>query len=293
MKINEIITEATATSLRRLGKFHKNNDALAEFVPERSTHRFALHPEKWESTFFSLTNKDPRKIGYYGPEDIEILPGTLVGDMAIANKFYRAKTREEQEQYAKAYKESLKPYPVDVSQYRMPELLIPGRAVAEGIFDGFKKKLTANRGGIDLTATKEDGRVIIEASSQGKRLGLVMFNINGKTLVADRLMVEPEYRGQGIAEIMYDWAKELGYTVKRSGDQTDDGKRFWDKNRGEDVNVWEQAEDAPSEIDEARKRKKAKSKKRRQSSPNRSPVPRFYGAWSFSGSEGEGDGGGE
>ena len=114
------------------------------------------------------------------------------------------------------------------------------QGVAEGFFDRFKKKLTANRGGIDLTASKEDGRVIINASSQGKRLGIVMFNINGKTLVADRLMVQPEYRGQGIAEIMYDWAKELGYTVQRSSDQTADGKRFWNKLKGEETNVWEQ-----------------------------------------------------
>ena len=45
-------------------------------------------------------------------------------------------------------------------------------------------------------------------------------------------------------------------------------------------------------LDEARKRKKKKSKKRRPSS-NRSPVPRFYGAWGFGDSEGGGDGGGE
>jgi GNAT superfamily N-acetyltransferase len=114
------------------------------------------------------------------------------------------------------------------------------QGVAEGLFDRFKKKLTANIGGIDLTAFKEGGRIIIDASSQGKQLGIVMFNINGKTLVADRLMVQPEYRGQGIAEIMYDWAKGLGYTVQRSSDQTDDGKRFWDKLKGEETNVWEQ-----------------------------------------------------
>jgi GNAT superfamily N-acetyltransferase len=53
-------------------------------------------------------------------------------------------------------------------------------------------------------------------------------------------MVQPEYRGQGIAEIMYDWAKGLGYTVQRSSDQTADGKRFWDKLKGEETNVWEQ-----------------------------------------------------
>ena len=125
MKIKEFIIEDVATSLRKLPKFHKGSDTLAEFVPERTTHRFALHPDKWESTFFSLTNKDPHKLKFYSPEKIEIPSGTLVGDMAIANKFYRAKSPEEQEQLAQEYKQSLKPYPVDINQYRMPELLIP------------------------------------------------------------------------------------------------------------------------------------------------------------------------
>lgn len=123
----------TAISLSRLGKFHPGADTLAEFVPERATAQYALHPDKWESTFYSLTNKDSDKLKYYGPKKISIPPGTLVGDMAIANKFYRAKTPEEKQQYAEAYKASLQPYPVDVSEYRMPELLIPRQGVAESL----------------------------------------------------------------------------------------------------------------------------------------------------------------
>lgn len=122
----------TAISLTRLGKFHRGTDTLAEFVPERATAQYALHPDKWESTFYSLTNKDSDKLKHYGPKQISIPPGTLVGDMAIANKFYRAKTAEEKEQYAELYRQSLKPYPVDVSKYRMPELLIPNQGVEEG-----------------------------------------------------------------------------------------------------------------------------------------------------------------
>jgi len=121
----------TAISLSKLGKFHPGADTLAQFVPERATAQYALHPDKWESTFYSLTNKDSDKLKYYGPKKISIPPGTLVGDMAIANKFYRAKTTAEKQQYAEAYKASLQPYPVDVSEYRMPELLIPKQGVAE------------------------------------------------------------------------------------------------------------------------------------------------------------------
>ena len=121
----------TAISLSKLGKFHPGTDELAEFVPERATAHYALHPDKWESTFYSLTNKDSDKLKYYGPKKISIPSGTLVGDMAIANKFYRAKTSEEKQHYAEAYKASLQSYPVDVSQYRMPELLIPRQNVGE------------------------------------------------------------------------------------------------------------------------------------------------------------------
>ena len=120
-----------ATSLRRLGKFYPGQDPLAELVPERASARYALHPDKWQSTFYSLTNKDPDKLRYYGPTKIAIPPGTLVGDMAIANQFYRAKTAEEKQRYAELYRASLQPNAVDVSRYRMPELLMPRQEVSE------------------------------------------------------------------------------------------------------------------------------------------------------------------
>jgi GNAT superfamily N-acetyltransferase len=155
-----------------------------------------------------------------------------------AGKIAKAATVDVRDQYLATRKAGV--YVTGIGHLTAVQNITGKQGVAEGLFDRFKKKLTANRGGIDLTASKEGGRIIIDASSQGKRLGIVMFNINGKTLVADRLMVQPEYRGQGIAEIMYDWAKGLGYTVQRSSDQTDDGKRFWDKLKGEETNVWEQ-----------------------------------------------------
>jgi hypothetical protein len=39
---------------------------------------------------------------------------------------------------------------------------------------------------------------------------------------------------------MYNHVKERGFTVRRSYDQTSDGKSFWDKNKGEEGNLWEQ-----------------------------------------------------
>jgi pyrimidine deaminase RibD-like protein len=124
-KLNEDANN-TAISLTKLPKYHKGGvDELAKYVPERSTHTFALDPNKWQGTFYSLTNKDLHKLKYYGPKKVEIVPGTLVGDMAIANQFYRATDPSKREHFAQAYKESLKPYTGDVSGYRFPELLIP------------------------------------------------------------------------------------------------------------------------------------------------------------------------
>jgi GNAT superfamily N-acetyltransferase len=161
----------TAISLSKLGKFHPGADTLAEFVPERATAQYALHPDKWESTFYSLTNKDSDKLKYYGPKKISIPPGTLVGDMAIANKFYRAKTPEEQEQYAELYKASLKPYPVDVSEYRMPELLIPQQSMAENFHDGKNpgRKGLAKRSGVNTKASVSDLRKTAKNSSGEKQ----------------------------------------------------------------------------------------------------------------------------
>jgi GNAT superfamily N-acetyltransferase len=161
----------TAISLSKLGKFHPGADTLAEFVPERATAQYALHPDKWESTFYSLTNKDSDKLKYYGPKKISIPPGTLVGDMAIANKFYRAKTPEEQEQYAELYKASLQPYPVDVSEYRMPELLIPQQSMAENFADGKNpgRRGLSKRVGVNTKASVSSLRKTAKNSSGEKQ----------------------------------------------------------------------------------------------------------------------------
>jgi hypothetical protein len=161
----------TAISLSKLGKFHPGADTLAEFVPERASARYALHPDKWESTFYSLTNKDSDKLKYYGPKKISIPPGTLVGDMAIANKFYRAKTPEEQEQYAELYKASLQPYPVDVSLYRMPELLIPKQGIDENFADGKNpgRKGLSKRVGVNTKASVSSLRKTAKNSSGEKQ----------------------------------------------------------------------------------------------------------------------------
>ncbi len=88
---------------------------------------------------------------------------------------------------------------------------------------------------------KVDGQTVdIRAIVDGKQVGYVVFDRDGKTLIAGDLAVDREYSRQGIATKMYDYVKSLGFTVKRSDNQLSRGKLFWDKRKGEDVNVWEQ-----------------------------------------------------
>lgn len=111
-----------AVHLRGIGTRWRSDDLLGRFVPERRTHLFALDPRKWEGTFWSLTNKDPKKISSYKPELIPIVPGTLVADMVFANVYHRTSDPEA----ARAYQESVAPIEeAQIGRYRYPELLIP------------------------------------------------------------------------------------------------------------------------------------------------------------------------
>jgi GNAT superfamily N-acetyltransferase len=103
---------------------------------------------------------------------------------------------------------------------------------------------TAHRDGLDLESIQVGRDFQVTASSHGRELAMVMFQKYGDTLIPQNLEVGEQYRGQGIAKIMYDWVKELGYKIQRSPDQSPAGKRFWDKHRGEEGMIWE------SELDE-------------------------------------------
>ena len=96
--------------------------------------------------------------------------------------------------------------------------------------------------GLTLKITKNGHELMVDALDDwgNKVLGHVKFNIgDGKELDPQDLKVDDKYQGQGIAKVMYDYVKSLGYTVVRSYDQTDAGAGFWNKHRGEDVRIWE------------------------------------------------------
>jgi len=114
------VEDGMLVHLSGLGKFHKGNDELADIVPERNG-MYALHPDKWESTFYSLTNKDFKKIVHYKPRLIKAPEDMIVADMAIANRFYRTDNPEEKDQLAKEYKDSIGK---DISSMKMPEVIM-------------------------------------------------------------------------------------------------------------------------------------------------------------------------
>jgi GNAT superfamily N-acetyltransferase len=97
---------------------------------------------------------------------------------------------------------------------------------------------TANVDGIQVSINTNEKNASVYASSNSRRLGYAEFDRDDKVLVPYDLAVDDKYRGQGIAAVMYDYAKSLGFTIRASADQTDDGKYFWRKNRG-NKRVWE------------------------------------------------------
>ena len=123
-------TEGKVVHLEKLGKFHDDKDELVDYVPQRNG-RYALHPDKWESTFYSLTNKDLKKVNLYRPTFIDPPAGTVVADMAIANQFYRTDDEQEKIDLARRYEKSIVPFGSNISHIKMPEVIMR-TTVSEG-----------------------------------------------------------------------------------------------------------------------------------------------------------------
>lgn len=92
--------------------------------------------------------------------------------------------------------------------------------------------------GLQLDTKVDGANVDIRALASGKQVGYVVFDRDGNTLVPDDLAVDERFQGQGIAKTMYDYVKSLGFKIEASPDQTEAGKGFWEKHRGEE-RVWE------------------------------------------------------
>lgn len=92
--------------------------------------------------------------------------------------------------------------------------------------------------GIKLNVSIDGVNIDIRAMDGDRQIGYVIFDRDGNTIVPLDLSVDEEHQGQGIAKTMYDYVKSLGFRLEASPDQTEAGKGFWQKHRGEE-RVWE------------------------------------------------------
>ena len=74
---------------------------------------------------------------------------------------------------------------------------------------------------------KESDQFRIEAHDGNVMIAWVNFENINNNLEALDLVVQSDYRRQGIATAMYAFAKELNNTIVPSAKQTPDGKAFW------------------------------------------------------------------
>ena len=96
--------------------------------------------------------------------------------------------------------------------------------------------------GLRFATDIKNGQLIVRALDDWgtNELGHVVFNIGDQDeLDPQDLEVDDRYQRQGVAKIMYDYVKTLGYEIHRSWDQTPAGAGFWNKHRGADERVWE------------------------------------------------------
>jgi len=73
--------------------------------------------------------------------------------------------------------------------------------------------------------------IAYDPKKKNKIIGNAYFVVKGRgskrSLVSDDTYVDPKYRGEGIATMMYAYAKSLGNDIKGSNIQTPMGKKMW------------------------------------------------------------------
>ena len=120
-------------------------------------------------------------------------------------------------------------------------------SITEEAFNGIDISIEIQKDDEYVDDDDYDNQVMyVTATSNGRELGYVLFAFDGDELLPQDLEVDERYRGQGIAQTMYDYVKSKGYKIRRSGQQTDAGAGFWAKHRP-GQNVWE-AFDQPYQI---------------------------------------------
>lgn len=118
-----------------------------------------------------------------------------------------------------------------------------------------------NRKGFELTQV--DNGITYIAHSSGHRdlsiiahdgnrqIGNALFRIhyNGDALASDDTYVAKDYRKQGIANYMYNWAEQLGNTIVKSDTLSQNGRAFWQRRAAKAKPTVEELEQELLELD--------------------------------------------
>jgi hypothetical protein len=122
-----------------------------------------------------------------------------------------------------------------------PEVELPVN-VKQKVGQGVAESTTVKRDGITLKyhyAPNRDLIIVAASEDGGKELGQARFKdygpIGQPKYKGEQVHVDDRYRGQGVATVMYDLARDLLKRVYPSDAQTQDGEAFW---KGKPV--WEQ-----------------------------------------------------
>ena len=253
---------ATDQMFDLLNLYHKNPEqAAAQLIKHIQSN--AIDPADVKSTFTSRADDPsdwryqwkqqhpkPEPTGGYNTratsaqqavQQVDTGPGTLARAATVAkagiDKLSNLNKPAQQGKATPALSAPTKPeveLPVNVKQKQAEPVPRQSNEVAEST--------TVERDGITLKyrfgANKQ--KLKITASSNGRRLGSAVFQNYGPKdqpqFKGDQVDVDERYRGQGIATVMYDLAKELVGRIYPSPSQTADGQAFW---KGKPV--WEES----------------------------------------------------
>ena len=82
--------------------------------------------------------------------------------------------------------------------------------------------------GFDLIAKSTgNNNLSISAYTDNKTVGTAQFWKSGKSLFSEKTSVSPEFQRQGIATLMYQFVKSLGFNIKPSKEKTIGGQQLW------------------------------------------------------------------
>ena len=212
-------------------------DVKSSFQPRDDWRYHARkHREEPELTGGYNTRATSAQQAQQAVQKVATAPGTLARAAAVAkagidklSNLSKLASPAQQVKATPALSAPTKPeieLPVNVKQKA-------GQEVAEST--------TVERDGITLdyqfSANRQKLKIV--ALSNGRRLGSADFQNYGPVdrpeYKGDQVEVDERYRGQGIATVMYDLARELVGRIYPSPAQTRDGEAFW---RGKPV--WEQ-----------------------------------------------------